>query len=153
MLTIRLDARRRWHIPVSELDETAALPSRNLHINQLSELPKHVPQVLVAYGWIQTSNKYLPTVSIPTAHHSDIHLFFILTRPTTMSSHRLNNTPPHVKFKGLNRNALVNSPLCCSDRCLSEMPAEMAAPRKPYTWQQLRERLHPRNQPSHRCSQ
>jgi hypothetical protein len=75
MLSMPLDAGPRWKLPVSELDETTALPSRNLHINEFSELSKHVPQVFVAHGWIEPSHKYLPTHPIHTAHHSDTQFF------------------------------------------------------------------------------
>lgn len=101
---------------MSELDETTALSSRNFHINQLSKLPKHIPQVLVTYSWVQTSNKYLPTQSLPSACHQQIRSFLQIvhsyvwlllvkglttnctyrtpmTKPDSLRHHKLANLP------------------------------------------------------------
>lgn len=101
---------------MSELDETTALSSRNFHINQLSKLPKHIPQVLVAYSWVQTSNKYLPTQSLPSACHQQIRSFLQIVHSyvwlllvkglTTNCTYRT----PMTKLDSLRHHKLANLP-------------------------------------------
>lgn len=154
-LNIRLlHAGTTRQVPVSELDKAAALSSRNLHVHQFSKLTKHIPQVLVAYGWIQASNEYLPTQAIHTAcdqryqvvrsnhFHSWVSLLEGYGLTTSYNLHptarpqinpqihktRQTTTIPTAKLvlQTKQKTLDANSQSCCSGRCPWGRPAEMA---------------------------